>query len=104
VHPIIFLNLFFEKIRPKVGLFSKKIAGINYKIPVPVTYTKSVSILIHWWLASAKRSGKGKSFVTAFISELDDAYRTPTSSIAKKRDETHRLAHLNRPFLKFIKL
>jgi len=104
VHPIIFLNLFFERIRPKVGIFSKKIAGINYKIPVPVTYVKSVSTLIHWWLASSRRSAKGKSFIVAFTSELDDAYRSSGSSLAKRRDETHRLAHLNRPFLKFLKL
>jgi ribosomal protein S7 len=104
VHPLIFLNLFFEKMRPKVGLFSKKIAGINYKIPVPITYKKSVSVMLHWWLASAKKNSKGRDFYTSFVSELDDAYRNPLSSIAKRRDESHRLAHLNRPFLKYLRI
>lgn len=104
VHPLVFLNVFFERMRPKVGLFSKKIAGINYKIPVPIIYTKSVSVMLHWWLSAAKKNSKGRDFYTAFISELDDAYKNPMSSIAKRRDETHRLAHLNRPFLKYVKL
>jgi small subunit ribosomal protein S7 len=104
VHPLIFLNLFFEKMRPKVGLFPKKIAGINYKIPVPISYTKSVSVMLHWWLAAASKNSKGKDFYTSFIAELDDAYKNPTSIIAKRRDETHKLAHLNRPFLKYVKL
>ncbi len=104
VHPLIFLNLFFEKMRPKVGLFPKKIAGINYKVPVPISYKKSVSVLLHWWLLAAKKGSKGRSFYVSFVTEMDDAYRNPLSTIAKRRDEAHRLAHLNRPFLKYVKL
>jgi ribosomal protein S7 len=103
VHPILFLQAFFEKFRPKVFLYGKKIAGVTHKIPVPVSYRKSVSILLHWWLHLARKNQRGRPFLHAFIAELDAAYRLPTSPLAKKRDEVHRLAHLNRPFLRYLR-
>jgi ribosomal protein S7 len=103
IAPLLFLKFFFERLRPKVGLYSKKIAGVTHKIPVPVTYRKSVSILLHWWVFQAKKASNGRPFSAAFISELDNSYKSSTSILAKKRDEVHKLAHLNRPFLRFLR-
>jgi ribosomal protein S7 len=103
VHPLLFLQLFSEKFRPKVFLYGKKIAGVTHKIPVPISYRKSVSVLFHWWLHLARKNQRGRSFLQAFLLELDNAYRLPVSPLSKKRDEVHRLAHLNRPFLRYLR-
>lgn len=102
-NPLFFLKVFFEKMRPKVALYAKKIAGVTHKIPVPVTYRKSVSILLHWWVSSAHRVSRGRPLVGSLISELDTSYKSVASNLAKKRDEVHRLAHLNRPFLRYLR-
>ena len=102
-NPLLFLRIFFERMRPKVSLYSKKIAGVTHKIPVPVSYRKSISILLHWWVFAAKKSSKGHPFAAALIHELDNSYKLASSNLSKKRDEVHRLAHLNRPFLRYLK-
>lgn len=103
VPPLVFFKAFFEKFRPKVFLYAKRIAGITYKIPVPISYRKSVSILLHWWIALARKNRRGRAFYTAFIHELDVAYRYSVNNLSKKRDEVHRLAHFNRPFLRYLR-
>ncbi len=103
VIPLVFLRIFFERMRPKVALYSKKIAGVTHKIPVPVSYRKSVSVLLHWWVAAARKASKGRPIISYLISELDSAYKSPSSTLAKKRDEVHRLAHFNRPFLRYLR-
>lgn len=102
-NPLFFLKAFFEKMRPKVALYAKKIAGVTHKIPVPVTYRKSISILLHWWVLSAKRASRGRPLIGALTAELDLAYKSANSNLAKKRDEVHRVAHLNRPFLRYLR-
>jgi ribosomal protein S7 len=103
VHPLIFFRAFFEKFRPKVFLYAKRIAGITYKIPVPISYRKSVSILLHWWIALAEKHRRGRPFFPAFLHELDMAYKYSNNNLARKRDEVHKLAHFNRPFLRYLR-
>jgi ribosomal protein S7 len=103
IAPLLFLKLFFERMRPKVALYSKKIAGVTHKIPVPLSYRKSVSIFLHWWVAASRKASRGRPIISSLISELDSAYRNPSSNLAKKRDDVHRLAHFNRPFLRFLR-
>lgn len=102
-NPVFFLKAFFERMRPKVGLYPKKIAGVTHKIPSPISYKKSVSILLRWWLHTAQKAAKGKPFFPCLVAELDAAYKSGSSQLARKRDEVHRLAHLNRPFLRFLR-
>jgi ribosomal protein S7 len=103
VEPLVFFRFFFEKFRPKVFMYPKRIAGITYKIPTPVTYRKSVSLLLHWWIHLARKNRGGQAFFPAFLREMDNAYKLPTSNLSKKRDEVHKLAHFNRPFLRYLK-
>jgi len=103
VEPLIFFRFFFEKFRPKVFMYSKRIAGITYKIPTPVSYRKSVSLLLHWWLNFARKNRSGQKFFPVFLREMDNAYKLNESNISKKRDEIHKLAHFNRPFLRYLK-
>jgi small subunit ribosomal protein S7 len=101
--PVEFLDSFLELIRPKVFLISKKISGSTVRIPVPVNINKSYSIAIKWFLNSvSKRSGS--PFNQLIFFELLDIYSNPSNQTLKKRDEYHKLAKLNRPFLKYTKV
>jgi small subunit ribosomal protein S7 len=101
--PVEFLDNLIETIRPKVFLISKKISGSTVRIPTPINLTKSYSIGVKWFLASvAKRSGS--PFNQLMFFELLDIYSNPANQTLKKRDEYHKLAKLNRPFLRHAKI
>jgi small subunit ribosomal protein S7 len=100
--PVEFLDNLLEIVRPKVFLISKKVSGSTVRIPTPLTLNKSYSIGIKWFLSSvSKRSGSPFSQLMFF--ELLDIYSNPANQTLKKRDEYHKLAKLNRPFLKYAK-
>jgi ribosomal protein S7 len=100
ISPIEFLDQIIENIRPKVFLISKKISGSTVKIPTPIPVTRSYSIAIKWFLSSAaKRSGS--PFNQLLFFELLDIYTNPANTTVRKRDEYHKLAKLNRPYLRY---
>lgn len=98
--PLDFLEVIIELCRPKVFIISKKVAGMSHKIPVPVSKSKSYSMAIKWFLASSRKRGAAP-IVSLILDEIIDLYSNPSNQILKKRDEYHRLAKLNRPFLRY---
>jgi ribosomal protein S7 len=102
VHPYKIFFLLLNECRPKVHLYPKRIAGITYKIPVPVSKRKSFIVAVHWLLEAASKR-KGRTLEAALIEELEQIYIKPINNVSKKRDEFHRLAYLNKPFLRFMR-
>jgi ribosomal protein S7 len=98
-----FLKILLDNTRPKIFLSSKKIAGIVHKIPTPISVRKSYSMVIHWLVLSASKRVSTGGFEQALFAEINDLYRNPNSSLIKKRDEFHKLAYLNKPFLRYYK-
>lgn len=101
--PYRYFETILDSCRPRVQLTPKKIAGITYKIPTPISYRKSLIIAIHWIVVSASKR-KGKSFTKRLIDEFEEVYSNPISAVSKKRDEVHKAAHLNKPFLRYIRI
>ncbi|MFY7944021.1 MAG: hypothetical protein ACOVNZ_05540 [Crocinitomicaceae bacterium] len=100
ISPVEFLNQVIENVRPKVFLISKKISGSTVKIPTPISLSRSYSIAIKWFLSSAsKRSGS--PFNQLMFFELLDIYTNPSNATLRKRDEYHKLAKMNRPYLRY---
>lgn len=99
-----FLRVLLENVRPKIFLSSKKIAGIVHKIPTPISMRKSYSMAVHWIIAAASKRTTPGGFDQALFEEVNDLYRNPSNSVLKKRDEFHKLAYLNKPFLRYYKL
>jgi small subunit ribosomal protein S7 len=100
ISPVEFLNQVIENVRPKVFLISKKISGSTVKIPTPISLSRSYSIAIKWFLSSAsKRSGS--PFNQLMFFELLDIYTNPSNATLRKRDEYHKLAKINRPYLRY---
>lgn len=102
VYPLDLLELVIENIRPKVFLISKKISGSTVRIPTPIPLHRSYSIAIKWFLSSVSKR-KGGTFNQLMFAELLDIYSNPMNATLKKRDEYHKLAKLNRPFLRYNK-
>jgi ribosomal protein S7 len=100
--PLDILDAIIGTVRPKVFLISKKISGSTVRIPSPISIQRSYSIAVKWFLTSAnKRSGS--SFHKLLLSELIDIYTNPSNLTLKKRDEYHKLAKLNRTYLRYNK-
>lgn len=102
VDGIKFIHILLESARPKVFLTSKKIAGVIYKIPTPISRAKSYAIVIRWITAFARKR-KSTSFSNSLFEELSDIYKNPSNNVLKRRDEFHKLAYINKPFLRYYK-
>lgn len=103
VNGLNFLMTILDSARPKIFLTSKKIAGIVHKIPTPITVQKSYSVAIHWVVTAASKRKVSGGFGNALFIEINDLYKNPNNTIIKKRDEFHKLAYLNKPFLRYYK-
>lgn len=102
VNSLEFLEKVLNVVRPKTFLVSKKISGNTVRIPTPITLKRSYSIAVRWFLASvSKRSGE--TFNELMMQELNDIYSNPNNATLRKRDEYHKLAKINRSFLRFNK-
>jgi small subunit ribosomal protein S7 len=101
-NPIDFLDGVIGAIRPKVFLISKKISGSTVKIPTPITVKRSYSIAIKWLLSSALKR-RGAKLSQQLFSELLDICANSTNGTIRKRDEYHKLAKINRTFLRYNK-
>lgn len=103
VSPLDFLTTVFDVARPKVFLVTKKIAGLSHKIPAPVTKVKSYTTVIKWFLSASRKRKSAGNIPTAIYEEFIDIYTNSANQVLKKRDEYHRLARLNKPFLRYHK-
>lgn len=102
-NPLAFLEELFEEARPKVMLIPKRLGSVTYKIPTPLPYHKSFRIVIRWF-TNAARKRKGKPMFVKLLEELDDlASNNKSNLVLKRRDEYHKWAHLNRPFIHFAR-
>jgi ribosomal protein S7 len=103
VDAINFLDRFINIIRPKVYLTPKKVSGTTVRIPLPISIKRSYSIAIKWFINSVSKKS-GEPFRQLLMFELIDVFNNPANSTLKKRDEYHKLAKLNRPFIRFVKI
>jgi small subunit ribosomal protein S7 len=101
-NPLDILDFIIDSVRPKVFLLPKKIAGSTVRIPAPITVNRSYSMAVKWFLNSSKKRS-GESFDRLIMDELLDIYINPMNTTLKKRDEYHKLAKLNRPYLRYNK-
>ncbi|MBN1793598.1 MAG: 30S ribosomal protein S7 [Candidatus Omnitrophica bacterium] len=85
-----------ENIRPLLEVKSRRVGGATYQVPVEVRHDRSVS-LAYRWIRDFARAKKGKPMADRLADELIDAYNN-TGSVAKKRDDTHKMAEANKAF------
>jgi small subunit ribosomal protein S7 len=90
------------KLRPTLGVKPRKRGAVVYKLPTIMRESQQNSLTIRWLVQSVfEKKGFYSSFSDRFLSELMDLYTGKQQAGAiRKKDELHRTAFLNRPFLR----
>jgi small subunit ribosomal protein S7 len=98
-NPIVALLKAFQSIKPTVSLFSKRVGGTSYKLPVILTEEQSYTIAIHWLVKNALK----RTEQTATQRILNEILLTlkENAPLVKRRNEIHTIALANRPFLRY---
>jgi len=90
-----------SKLKPLVGIRSKKVAGINYQLPSPITDERAFKMAVAWFFKSLDNRSE-KTLFHKMSSELLDIKNNKGHSLQKKQYH-EKLAIDNRPFLHFLK-
>ena len=85
-----------ENASPSVEVKSRRVGGATYQVPIEVEKKRSYSLAMKWIIDLARKKS-GKPIIDSLSQELLDAYNN-TGSIAKKRDDTHKMAEANKAF------
>lgn len=85
-----------ENIKPKLEVYSRRVGGSNYQVPIEVRDRRKLTLAIRWIIQSAK-ARNGKSMVEKLTSELLDAYHKQGAAF-KKKEDTYKMAEANRAF------
>tara|TARA_B100000427_G_scaffold54552_1_gene42244 strand:- start:2905 stop:3375 length:471 start_codon:yes stop_codon:yes gene_type:complete len=88
-----------ETITPKMEVKSRRVGGSTYQVPVEVEKRRGYTLAMKWIIENARKK-TGVCFSERLSSELIDAYNN-TGNIAKKRDDTHKMAEANKAFSHF---
>jgi small subunit ribosomal protein S7 len=101
VDPPMMLLKAISLLKPTLGLRPKKKGGVIYRVPFLLKDTKQLSLAIFWLLQSVRQKlGPSNDFSLTFCEEINDIVKGKMHSALKKKDEIHKLALTNRPFLK----
>jgi small subunit ribosomal protein S7 len=88
-----------DNITPKMEVKSRRVGGSTYQVPVEVDKKRGYTLAMKWIVDNARKKS-GVPFTERLSSELIDAFQN-TGSIAKKRDDTHKMAEANKAFSHF---
>jgi len=88
-----------KNVSPQVEVKPRRVGGATYQVPVPVEFSRQLSLAMRWLLAAA-RSRSGRSMAEKLAGEIMDAAKNQGAAI-KKKDDTHRMADANRAFSHF---
>jgi small subunit ribosomal protein S7 len=101
-NPVLTLSTVVYRIKPVVTLKSKKVAGTNIKIPSLIKSGKDISVAVKWLIDGAIQKSGDQKISDKLIQEVQDILVAKGSTI-KKKNELHKMALSNRPFLKYLK-
>ena len=87
--------------KPIIEVRSRRIGGMTYQVPTPVTEKRQMSLAIRWILESA-RGKKGRPMAMRLANELLDAYNRQGAAY-ERRENAHKMAEANRDFAHFAR-
>lgn len=96
-NPILILEKAIKNISPRVKLKSKRVSGATYQVPVLLTNYESAIIAIRW-LIQISRKRYSKNMAIKLSNEILDASKG-IGNVIRKKEETHKMAEGNKPFL-----
>lgn len=91
-----------ENITPNLEVRKVRVAGSTYLVPAVISKKKQETLALKWVLESAKKRQKNTKldFSRSLADEILDASRKIGQS-RQKRDELHRLAQMNRAYIRY---
>jgi small subunit ribosomal protein S7 len=100
-NPSIILLKAIQNLKPTLGLRPKKKGGVIYRVPFLLKDTKQWSLAMLWLVnAVRQKTGASSNFSNKLYLEITDIIENKAHSALKKKEEIHKLALTNRPFLK----
>jgi len=98
-HPFISIFTALRNIKPSFTLFSKRVGGTIYKLPVFLSEEQSYTVAVHWLIKNALKRTENTA-TERVLNEILLSLKGNTL-LVKRRDEIHNIALKNRPFLKY---
>lgn len=91
-----------ENITPSLEVRKVRVAGSTYIVPAVLSKKKQETLALKWLLESAKKRQKNSKgdFSSCLSDEILDASRK-MGQARQKRDELHRLAQMNRAYIRY---
>lgn len=91
-----------ENITPSLEVRQVRVAGSTYLVPAVISKKKQETLALKWLLESAKKRQKSSKgdFSHCLADEILDASRK-LGQARQKRDELHRLAQMNRAYVRY---
>lgn len=97
---VLLTNLTY-KLKPCVTLRTKKVAGVLIKIPTLVAVGRDISMVVRWLVMGFQLRQGVRHIEEKVTNELLDLIVLNRGFALKKRNDLHKLALTNRPFLKY---
>jgi small subunit ribosomal protein S7 len=85
-----------KNVAPVMEVKPRRVGGATYQIPMEVPTFRRFALATRWIL-QASRGRSGKSFSEKLAGEILDASNN-TGTAIRKREETHKMAEVNRAF------
>jgi small subunit ribosomal protein S7 len=98
------LDIFYKallEIKPVLSLRVKKVAGINYQLPSPISNERACKLAVNWFFKGVN-SRNEKTFFIRMTAEIFDLLKGKGVS-KQKKEALEKAALENRPFIFFLK-
>jgi small subunit ribosomal protein S7 len=91
-----------NNVTPSLEVRKVRVAGSTYIVPAVLSKKKQETLALKWLIESAKKKQKNSNvnFSSCLADELLDASRK-AGQARQKRDELHRLAQMNRAYIRY---
>lgn len=89
-----------ENVKPKLEVRSRRVGGVNYQVPGPVSEQRQIHLALKWLIDGARERRKKEAFYIALSEELVDAYKK-SGYAYKKKEDMHKMAEANKAFAHF---
>lgn len=96
------LSQALENVTPNLEVRKVRVAGSTYLVPAVLSKKKQETLALKWLIESAKKRQKNSKvdFAKCLADEILDASKK-LGQARQKRDELHRLALLNRAYIRY---
>jgi small subunit ribosomal protein S7 len=96
------LSQAIENVTPSLEVRKVRVSGSTYLVPAVLSKKKQETLALKWLVEAAKKKQSNASldFSTCLADEILDASRK-LGQARQKRDELHRLAQMNRAYIRY---